>query len=130
MIKVIDTIQIGGKEHEVFLSFRSAEIILKRFFRLVKKNSATDINQIPPDFFIDSIWMLLKKKGFWIFKKPFRNKKKLFQIIHRDEFIALMTYVGTKVLGVDEIKEGDKKTDEGSEDREQGNSQIPGQDTI
>ncbi|HAJ78411.1 MAG TPA: hypothetical protein DCO75_01450 [Fibrobacteres bacterium] len=66
-------------------------------------------SEIPPNFFYESTWKLLVKRGIWPFKKPFRSYRQMMKNAERPEMMNAIKYIGEKVLGyktnIDELPE-------------------------
>lgn len=68
--------------------------------------------QVPDYVFFQFAWSVLVKKGFWLWKKPFRNMYKLIKSIRQDEFIVLVQYVGSEILKINymsDVKEAESR---------------------
>ncbi len=64
---------------------------------------------IPDTYFFEATWEVLVKRGFWIFRKPFRNMKQMIREIDKDEAVAVINIIGSKILGYNADEEESKK---------------------
>ena len=92
-----DTIKIGGIERNIRLRYIHIDKILKRWnvaCYLARKNfekryleATSDTERknipyvVPNEFFFWAIWKCLVKRGFWIWKKPFKSMNAMIKEI-------------------------------------------------
>lgn len=53
---------------------------------------------LPAEFFYRIAYKLLVKSGVWPFRKPFRSWRQIKRVIHHDEIISLITFIGKEIL--------------------------------
>lgn len=82
----------------------------KQYKELVSQESqmiTATKTMIPDTYFFEATWDVLVKKGFWIFRKPFKSMKHMINEIDKDEAVAVIHIIGSKILGYNQ--EEDKK---------------------
>ena len=115
----MDQIQIGGKQYPVrlkYLTFGKIDIIYQAYIRLAIEDFRIKEGRIPKkedkvtirnEFFFTALWMVLEKKGFWIWKKPFKSKRTMIKELDQDDVPNLSKYVREKIF---KQVDGDKET--------------------
>lgn len=102
------TVNIGGEPYQVKVLYKDIFKFYKNFSKtydkaLIKARKEKKELIIPNDYFFNTLWGCLEKDGFWIWKKPFRNKKQMINSILYDEVNDIITFISKHVLHFDEI---------------------------
>lgn len=109
-LKRSQTLTIGGVEHEVEFLFIHRKKIIRWFsvyllmavreFRHKNKRDPLDSDPIvvSNDFFFKCTWLILKKRGVWPFRKPFRSRRVMVKNILNHEYQAIVDFISNTTL--------------------------------
>ena len=116
-MKAIDTIKLDGKERQIKIRYVDVQKISLKYASHVNFSKDNKSLLVDNKFFIWATWLILVKKGFWIFKKPFKSANQLRKLILKDEFENIVNIISSRILDIKEssndtepVKDGDKKT--------------------
>jgi len=123
---MIDKLKIGGVDRVIRLKYVdipkiqrlwNATIFFakKNYAKRLRKAGGEDVPFIRPnEFYFWCIWCYLETKGFWFWKKPYRNMKAMIKDINKDEFEKMVPFVGDRILelapGEDKKPKNEKKS--------------------
>ncbi len=109
---MIDTIKIGGEEHEIKVRYIHVNGFLKNYNRTNlqarrdfkrlygREPGDDDLVTIPNEYFFRVLWRVLEKKGWWLWKKPFRSYKQMVKNILKDELQDIVNMIAYRVLNM------------------------------
>ena len=111
----MDQIMIGGKQYPVrlrYVTFQKINAIYQTYLQLAIEDFRREEGRIPKaedsitirnEFFFTTLWMVLEKKGFFIWKKPFWSKAEMIRNLDNNDVPNLSKYVREKIF-----KQGDE----------------------
>jgi len=117
----MDTIQIGGKDYPVrlkYLTFNKINVIYQKYLQLAIQDFRREEGRMPKaedsitirnEFFFMALWLVLEKKGFWLWKKPFKNKRAMIKELDKDDVPSLSKYVREKIFKQDDSEDKEPK---------------------
>lgn len=109
-------IKLYADQYEEIKKMQEANVLSddeyqKKYKELVSQESqmiAATKSMIPDTYFFEATWDVLVKRGYWIFKKPFKSMKHMIREIDKDEAVAVIHIIGSKILGYDTDEEKKK----------------------
>lgn len=107
-------LKIKDKKIEIWVRYYDYNKIFIVYDRIRRRNERLGRKVMPNWFFYWSVWQVIVKRGFWLWKKPFRSRRHMAKQIGRDEFMDIIHFVGNTILEIpikdkNEYKEDTKK---------------------
>ena len=101
--KYIYSIKINGEEHEAKVYMKTVDKYIDKINKELQKQIKQNVIRtrrkkeikpiiVPINIIYGFIWEVLVKDGFLFFKKPFRNKKQMIDLIMHDEFQGIADF--------------------------------------
>jgi len=103
-------LKIGGKEFEPRFLYRDAGRIFRRYDAYYKiderfRKRGRVLDWAP--FIFWALWIMIEKRGRWLWRKPFRSPRALKNAMLWEEYEPNAAYITNAILGVK--AEGEKK---------------------
>jgi hypothetical protein len=112
-------VMIDGKEHEYTIFYKDVPKFLVRWNsqyevckRDFEKRTGEEFNPevhqltIPNEFYFWCCWQVLRKRGRWPFKKPYRSMWHMMKYVRKEEFQGIVSLVGRDILELNMSEEG------------------------